>query len=61
MYCENQPRYHGKSFEELFPDECFPNETPEDLVRSESCLRNILHAQHDYCVLYACIYMYNYA
>lgn len=33
MYCESQPHYEGKSFLELFPDECFPNETPENLLR----------------------------
>ena len=35
MYCESQPRYAGKSFQELFPDSSFPHETVEDKGRSE--------------------------
>ena len=40
MYCESQPRFAGKSWLELFPEDSFPNETPEDRARSES---NELH------------------
>ena len=34
MYCESQPRYKGKGWMELFPDDSFPNDTPEDKVKS---------------------------
>ena len=40
MYCESQPRFAGKSWQDLFPDDSFPNDTPEDRARSES---NELH------------------
>jgi c-Jun N-terminal kinase len=33
-YCELQPRYKGKSWLELFPDDSFPNDTPEDKVKT---------------------------
>ena len=36
MYCESQPRYKGKSWMELFPDDAFPNDTPEDKVKSKN-------------------------
>ena len=36
MYCETQPRYVGKTWMELFPDDIFPNESPEDRARSKS-------------------------
>lgn len=29
-YCESLPRYAGKNWMELFPNESFPNETPDD-------------------------------
>jgi hypothetical protein len=35
-YCESQPRYKGKSWMELFPDDSFPNDTPEDKVKSNA-------------------------
>ena len=35
MYCENQPRYIGKSWDELFPDNVFPSDTPDDRTKSE--------------------------
>ena len=44
MYCETQPRYAGKSWMELFPDDAFPNDTPEDKARSK-------------CHVHACIYI----
>ena len=34
MYCESQAKYPGKSWMELFPDDCFPNDTPEDKIKS---------------------------
>ena len=36
MYCETQPRFQGKVWLDLFPDEAFPNDTPEDKIRSET-------------------------
>ena len=33
MYCESQPRYPGKTWYELFPDDIFPNDTPDDTQR----------------------------
>ena len=30
MYCENQPRYPGKSWDELFPSDVFPSDAPDD-------------------------------
>jgi c-Jun N-terminal kinase len=33
MYCETQQRFPGKTWTELFPDDSFPNETPEDKIR----------------------------
>ena len=35
MYCESQPRNRGRSWMELFPDDAFPNDTPEDKVKSK--------------------------
>ena len=35
-YCESQPRYKGRSWMELFPDDAFPNDTPEDKAKSNS-------------------------
>ena len=35
MYCEGQPRYKGRSWMELFPDDAFPNDTPEDKVKTQ--------------------------
>ena len=35
-YCESQPRYKGRSWMELFPDDAFPNDTPEDKVKSKT-------------------------
>ena len=34
-YCESQPRYKGRSWIELFPDDAFPNDTPEDKVKTQ--------------------------
>ena len=34
MYCESQAKYPGKSWMELFPDDCFPNDTPDDKIKS---------------------------
>ena len=36
MYCETQQRFAGKSWMELFPDDSFPNDTPEDRARSKN-------------------------
>ena len=36
MYCETQQRFPGKTWLELFPDDSFPNETPEDKIRSKT-------------------------
>ena len=33
-YCERLPWYKGKSWIELFPDNAFPNDTPEDKVKT---------------------------
>ena len=38
MYCESQPRYPGKSWRELFPDDVFPNDSPEDRAKSKYTL-----------------------
>ena len=35
MYCESQPRHPGKTWPELFPDDIFPNDSPEDRLKSE--------------------------
>ena len=35
MYCQSRQRHRGKSFEELFPDELFPNDTPRDHRKSK--------------------------
>ena len=35
MYCESQPRFPGKTWMELFPEDIFPNETPDDRQKSE--------------------------
>ena len=35
MYCENQARYPGKSWDELFPNEVFPSDSPDDATKSE--------------------------
>ena len=29
-YCENQPKFRGFTVDELVPDSCFPNATPDD-------------------------------
>nr|Q966Y3.1 RecName: Full=Stress-activated protein kinase JNK [Suberites domuncula]CAC38785.1 c-jun N-terminal kinases (JNK) [Suberites domuncula] len=34
LYCESQPRYAGKSWKDLFPDDVFPNDTPEDKAKT---------------------------
>lgn len=34
MYCESQPRHKGKSWNELFPDDVFPNDSKEDAHKS---------------------------
>ena len=34
-YLESQPRCKGRSWMELFPDEAFPNDTPEDTVKTQ--------------------------
>lgn len=47
MYCESQPRYPGKTWYELFPDDIFPNDSPDDIAKSES-------------MLYCCWYYYYY-
>ena len=47
MYCESQPRYPGKTWYELFPDDIFPNDSPDDIAKSESML---------YCCWYNCCY-----
>ena len=45
MYCETQPRFQGKVWLDLFPDEAFPNDTPEDKIRSETdCTHNVYSA-----------------
>ena len=36
MYCENQVRYPGKTWLELFPDDVFPNDSPEDISKSKN-------------------------
>ena len=36
MYCESQPRFPGKTWMDLFPDDIFPNETPDDRQKSWS-------------------------
>ena len=36
MYCETQQRFPGKTWLELFSDDSFPNETPEDKIRSKT-------------------------
>ena len=36
MYCETQPRFAAKTWLELFPDDSFPNDTPEDRARSKN-------------------------
>lgn len=36
MYCEAQPRYRGKSWDSLFPEDAFPHDTPEDLQKTGS-------------------------
>ena len=52
MYCESQPRYKGKSWLELFPEDAFPNDTPEDKVKSEAytmcyvLVTSIMHICH---------------
>ena len=35
MYCENQVRYPGKTWLELFPDDVFPNDSPEDISKTQ--------------------------
>ena len=35
QHCMSQPRYEGKSWMELFPDKAFPNDTPEDRVKTQ--------------------------
>ncbi|XP_046854626.1 stress-activated protein kinase JNK-like isoform X2 [Xenia sp. Carnegie-2017] len=35
MYCKSRLRHRGKSFEELFPDELFPNDSPRDLRKTD--------------------------
>lgn len=39
MYCESQAKNPGKSWMELFPDDCFPNDTPDDKVKSMSLVK----------------------
>lgn len=34
QYCASQPKYSGKTWIEIFPDDIFPNETPDDQKRS---------------------------
>ena len=34
-YCETQPRYKGRSWTDLFPDDAFPSDVPEDKVRTQ--------------------------
>ena len=34
-YCEGQPKFKGKSWVELFPDDTFPNQSPEDKVKTQ--------------------------
>ena len=36
MYCESQAKNPGKSWMELFPDDCFPNDTPDDKVKTKN-------------------------
>ena len=48
MYCESQPRYPGKTWYELFPDDIFPNDSPDDIAKSKSML---------YCCWYIVIIM----
>lgn len=40
-YCESQPRYLGKGWTELFPDDIFPTDSPEDLTKTKHA-RDIL-------------------
>lgn len=48
MYCETQPRFAGKSWMELFPDDSFPNDTPEDRARSKNMyIIYIVHTDHE--------------
>lgn len=35
MYCESQPRYKGRSFNDLFPDDMFPKDTLEDHAKTK--------------------------
>ena len=49
MYCETQQRFPGKTWTELFPDDSFPNETPEDKIRSKTWFMELLcnaHSRH---------------
>ena len=63
MYCETQPRYAGKSWMELFPDDAFPNDTPEDKARSKCHVHAGMYiGVHDIvenktpCVYYTCMH-----
>ena len=40
-YCESLPRYPGKGWMELFPNESFPNETQDDRVKSKSVMTDV--------------------
>ena len=42
MYCESQPRHKARSWMDLFPDDAFPNDTPEDKVKSNILLAKLM-------------------
>lgn len=41
-YVENRPRYNGFTFEKLFPDMCFPNDSNDHQRLKASQARNLL-------------------
>jgi c-Jun N-terminal kinase len=45
-YCESQPVYPGKPWYELFPDDIFPNDSPDDIAKTKlarDLLTKMLH------------------
>ncbi len=50
MYCESQPKHAGKTWVDLFPEDVFPSDTPEDKTKSEcgnvAILRELVYSCH---------------